>query len=1737
MRGHETEAGLFTPEERPGLVETALDAPVRNIADFYGGGAPASLPQRPVSSGLESGIPVPLEKKNLIDGMVLPQTLADPAIAPVPVPAGIQAPAVAPVPAVMPDFAVAPQAGTTSADLAATPPVPLRPSEAVKAVKRGFVGVGEQLGQAVTYAGAEIERREKGDLARKAYKITGAPTSQGIEGEKATSLGGILRGVGETTSEFYSDIRKKHPEWEMSKELADKPWHDFRKLGVTVLEAAPLSVAGVGLSTLTAIATKNPYLAATVGGVMFGGVSAGQTYKEGKAALVAAGVPEGEAEEDALAAARLAGAGEAALEFIPGMMFMRLLNIGKPLKKEVMKEGFTELRRLGQLARGASKMTLAEGLEEGAQQLKDNAIARGYYDSDRDFWEGVPESFAVGSVMGLGMGGGAAVFNAAQTRTLKEEIAKIPGEYITATDKQAALSELGRWEVAPVLPHAPVAPPEVPTAALPPIEAAPAVEAPTAPPVEAPVTPTTEAPVFETEVDISRKKLESEFEKYGVPQDSPLYKSIMEEHRKIAREEDTVTGYQPATYHTPTLERTFAEHKETGAPFTYGTIDLKNLGGLNKHFGGESAANPSVRAMTDIIKNTIEESGVDNAQFFRQGGDEFSIVAPGVDRATLDNALKRAKVKVDEYAKEQGLSEIYHPKLRRNTGVGIYYGVAEYASAETLEDVIGDAETLVYEQKGAEEDGSRTDISEAPGVEPGGLQPPEPGRTEEVTRGREKGVTEERVGAEVQTPIDLPDTELTQVEDKKIPTEPKAVVPDTDVSKDIGLSASELAEAEKQGELDIEEELQEKVSKELAKSDLLTDERGMVGRDISKKPAKAEPFEFKDKEVEVRFTQAKQGAPKESLRSKIGEAWETFKRRATRTFEHLPRTAEFAQLQFNLIKSFKQSNISSDKAVRDIQGLTIGFDKSQYDLFTRKVILDDLASVDELGKDLPFGFTSENLADEVARLDSEVAKHPEVLAAVKERTRLWDKLKGNYAKTMADVGYNVEEQLGHRNYYRHQVIAMANLKTSLGTGKKLKTPTDRSFLRERKGSTLDISTNYIEAEHEVMSQMLQDIETAKIIQNIEDGPLNIAPDVKVTAKKEGVKNWIDAIPEGYVPWQPREGHAFYIANSIPASLATQLHENASKKLGITEADLRQVMARGSEFKQLVVKEAVAETLDNLTKAQPQSSIAQASKKLLRVWKVWTLISPRRFFKYNARNVTGDADALFVGNPRAFLKAPRAAKDLYDTMFRDKPMTSELKDWFDRGGFESTLQAQEMGQISKLKIFSKLHEAEGKLKKVPLKLWLGYWKAARISTDFREAILRYAAYLDYVESMEKSPDGKPKNFGASMPKEIMGLKDIKDRAFWLSNDLLGAYDRISVLGQELRDHLIPFWSFKEVNFRRYVQLWRNIANDKSIAETVGRKALSGAVLKTPVLAYKSGKFLILASALWAMLQAWNLLFFPDEEAELPPDQKHRPHIILGRNDDGTIRVFHRLGAFGDFLGWFGLDAPAHIVNDWFAGRRTAKEIAIDMAKSPVNVVVQGVTPFVKLPAELLTKKSLFPDVFKPVTVRDRGYHVAKSFGVENEYRELAGLPSKGYSESLYNLLYYKTDPLQTAYYAVYEEKNRLLKKLGKEREGSMTSPRGSALYNFKLAVRYKDKKAAKKYLEEYVNLTALSGTSGAKALNAVTTSLQNMHPLKGLTEKEKQVFLASLDEEGKENLRKAIQFFNEVLLASKPAKKE
>ncbi|ACV64419.1 conserved hypothetical protein [Desulfofarcimen acetoxidans DSM 771] len=199
--------------------------------------------------------------------------------------------------------------------------------------------------------------------------------------------------------------------------------------------------------------------------------------------------------------------------------------------------------------------------------------------------------------------------------------------------------------------------------------------------------------------------------------------------------------------------------------------------------------------------------------------------------------------------------------------------------------------------------------------------------------------------------------------------------------------------------------------------------------------------------------------------------------------------------------------------------------------------------------------------------------------------------------------------------------------------------------------------------------------------------------------------------------------------------------------------------------------------------------------------------------------------------------------------------------------------------------------------------------------------------------------------------------------------------------------------------------------------------------------------------------------------------------------------------------------------------TIKEYALDTAKNFSNKFVQGITPFAKIPIESMMGKKIFPNIYKPQTIRDRWLNVFQGLSLDDEYKLFAGLPSRPYYESFGDLLYYNTDPKQIAYYATLDMKDNFRRKMLGKGSGSGESIKTDYLYNFKLAVRYKDNEAMKYYLNEYAQE---NGT-----VKGLIQSFKMSHPLYGLNKEEQVQFIKYLNKDEVLDLKKALVYYEET----------
>ena len=267
---------------------------------------------------------------------------------------------------------------------------------------------------------------------------------------------------------------------------------------------------------------------------------------------------------------------------------------------------------------------------------------------------------------------------------------------------------------------------------------------------------------------------------------------------------------------------------------------------------------------------------------------------------------------------------------------------------------------------------------------------------------------------------------------------------------------------------------------------------------------KAKPdYSFRhNEEGEKRYREAKAGVQKPSLRVRINRLGHKIADSFKGDFSNLnPWELLPAKEEFRLMK--RRISAAQKKAMATFDENLGKLDKDGLDLFGRARLLDDLMWRIENTPDasLPFEFTEETLKKEHARFHEFLKENPEVQKAIEAEEKINQELCAEFTRYAKDLGYNVDGVFKNPHYYRHMVLDFADAagtthnNSNGGFNLKLGNINDpvkakmreilhRDYMKRYKGSDRDISTNYVQANYEVRSQMAADIEVMKTMAKI-----------------------------------------------------------------------------------------------------------------------------------------------------------------------------------------------------------------------------------------------------------------------------------------------------------------------------------------------------------------------------------------------------------------------------------------------------------------------------------------------------------------------------------------------------------------------------------------------------------------------------------------------------------------------------
>jgi hypothetical protein len=908
----------------------------------------------------------------------------------------------------------------------------------------------------------------------------------------------------------------------------------------------------------------------------------------------------------------------------------------------------------------------------------------------------------------------------------------------------------------------------------------------------------------------------------------------------------------------------------------------------------------------------------------------------------------------------------------------------------------------------------------------------------------------------------------------------------------------------------IVEETENQISEKLPSKNIPL---GLSIQNVSRggQPSSKSSFQFQDKKIEKNWQNAK-GLRGTKLWEVIKNLGTQIKNSATRVYPEIPNDKEHADF-LQIVRDQKNNKtVAKEDALRLLQNITLDLNKDDFDLFARKVILDDLTYDASQKKDLPFGFTPASLAAERSNLDQVVSKNPKIADAITKRKKVQDAI----VKDLIANKIITPEQAANPDYFHHQVLDYASARNYFGLGQGIKKPRP-GFAKKRQGTMMDINTDYLQAEYEYMTQALQAIRNTGVLNRLKNSKYNIKKKLELEAKQNNIEDWKELIPEGYSVWQPQKGNILFTQEAIAENFFDELMQ------GVLPQDLaKEYLFVGKKRPEMVLPDNIVSTLDSLNKFQERSPVDRTfdflTKDLINLWKRWTLFNPIRVLKYNYQNTIGDLDALIAANPRALKYFNRSFREMMDHFYSDKPMNKDMRDFFERGGLTSGITVGELPELKETSIFSKFYDKASPAQQANIvKRW---FRAAGKASTFRENLLRYSMYLDYLERFKTGDFGSKSvlKYGASKPETIDALKTPEDKAAQVATEVFGDYSAISDLGQKFRERLIPFYSWMEINAKRYPQMLKNAAA-AGVSKAAKGKMLAGSSLKV------AGSVLtwaFRATALWGLMQLWNNLRDPEAERQLSDYDRKRMHIIVGRDKDGNPMILRGQGALSDFFEWFGLNELPSLTKLLADGKIDMPYLLKQMGKAPLNKGFQSISPMYKAVVEYLSGQSYFPDVLEPRAVRDKGRQLLQNVQLEDVYDYFTGKPQKPLSQILLKASpLVRSDVGQSAYQDIQNLKRLYLKQQGKgDFQGGYFTPRSQAAYYYRLAIKYKDAKAKKKYFNELKNYK-IQG-------NDYLRILKGLDPLAGLSKKEKIGFIKFLNSEDKEKLNTANRYYKELL---------
>lgn len=880
----------------------------------------------------------------------------------------------------------------------------------------------------------------------------------------------------------------------------------------------------------------------------------------------------------------------------------------------------------------------------------------------------------------------------------------------------------------------------------------------------------------------------------------------------------------------------------------------------------------------------------------------------------------------------------------------------------------------------------------------------------------------------------------------------------------------------------------------------------------------------------------------------------------------------------------------------EVDALNSELEAHPYVLFNKLVYFLDLhwrhqnlRENEEAGFKLPGGLNIAEVNHELKRLSErlEASPHAEMVkAAVREHMALVSEIAADLKGRDLFPG----EELTNPYYFPHVTLEKldAGGKTEQRElrPERIKPGTEqdfRGYLIDPVGSEKAIESDYVRAMYYHLVQVGSHnwkADAVRDVRRVYDVKKEADELAKKLSKQRGHPvTWLQAFhehfaPQGYVTMGMEDDNPFGMITVNRDALARRLgvmltnddiHEQLQalglKGIKLLPEDLQETLVMGNK-EVWIVPARVAEALKGIARREDQQDMPMgaAAKWTLGIWKSWKLFMPQSHVRYEFNNVVADLEKITSAAPRTFKFMPEAAKEVRQFWMGGDP-TDDLRAAL-KEGVINAVTAQELGALQRLPQFRDFETWEKRFgSELKAAISAPLTNLTRLAGDgllgrvnsveqsaFREAVFRYAKFKSDIHALRNN--SRPQYAGAywktidAMTDSAPGADDANERkAGAIAKATFVDYGDLSVGGQWLRDKLVPFYSWIEGNFKYHANLFRNLrdmvrAGEASQTEAAKAGTRAAAVFAAGFSARVAGGLLLRLAVPYLAVYAWNNSGDRDDLEKLLSDEdRRRFHIILGKNPDGTVNVTYAQTALADLIKWFSGPKFLQAMAGWMNGKTdfpTAfSEWRDDLVPDAINNVAQGLTPWLKLPYMIVSKKQTFPDVLDQRTIPAYDMRRAILSQITDDFtadqieksvnKEYYATKDLGDHVKQMILQVRKRDPEQWAFYEVKDKAADFLERMtGKRRGGSdYQSPEQQVLRNFRRAIYRGD---TDKAVQFYLALLDYGYTA-----ERFVSSIRAQDPLSELPKENglRDRFVKGLAPDERQQLQRAYEFYNRL----------